>query len=147
MASTASSVREAGVGELPQLSATLADAFATEPVTQWLLPGRRRNARLRRLFAIELEHYVLPAGAGGHDRRFPWREPGAAARRVTVPLSGAFDYLRVFGMQLHRASRLQRFLERNHPRERRCTSGSDSFTSASCRSRTGPGSGRCDSRR
>src|SRR5262245_24539858 len=63
VASTASSVREAGVGELAKLSATLADAFATEPVTQWLIPGRRRrDSRLRQLFAVELAHYVFPAG-------------------------------------------------------------------------------------
>lgn len=31
-----SRVREAVVGDVAQLSALLADAFATEPITQWL---------------------------------------------------------------------------------------------------------------
>ena len=63
MASSATSVREAGVGELAQLSATLADAFATDPIIQWLIPSRRgRDTRLRRQFALELAHYVFPAG-------------------------------------------------------------------------------------
>jgi len=46
-----------------RLSAALADAFATEPVMQWLIPSdRRKDARLRRLFALELAQYVFPAG-------------------------------------------------------------------------------------
>jgi hypothetical protein len=34
-----------------------------------------------------------------------------------VPLSGAIGYVRVFGMRLPRASRLQVFFERNHLQE------------------------------
>jgi hypothetical protein len=72
--SSATSVREAGVGELAQLSAKLPDAFATDPILQWLIPIRRgRDTRLRRLFALELAHYVFPAGrcVGHRLRRSP----------------------------------------------------------------------------
>jgi hypothetical protein len=198
MASSASSVREARVGELAQLSATLADAFATEPITQWLIPSqRRRDTRLRRLFAIELAHYVFPSGRAltTDDFRGVNLELPPSRWTMTVPLSGAIGYVRVFGMRLPRASRLQVFFERNHLQEphyyirwvgvatsfqgqgawaRRCcvprliaatgracprtskpalsaarryTSGSGSSTSASCKSRTDPGSGRCDGHR
>ena len=69
MASTAPGVREAGVRERAQLSAALADALTDDPVFSWLLPSkRRRDARLRRLFALELEHWVFPP-AGGRSRR------------------------------------------------------------------------------
>ena len=45
------------------MSATLADAFVTDPIIQWLIPSLRgRDMRLRRLFALELAHYVFPAG-------------------------------------------------------------------------------------
>jgi GNAT superfamily N-acetyltransferase len=120
MASSASSVREARVGELAQLSATLADAFATEPITQWLIPSqRRRDTRLRRLFAIELAHYVFPSGRAltTDDFRGVNLELPPSRWTMTVPLSGAIGYVRVFGMRLPRASRLQVFFERNHLQE------------------------------
>jgi GNAT superfamily N-acetyltransferase len=120
MASTSTSVREARVDESAQLCATLADAFTTEPVLQFLFPGRRRrDARLRRYFAIELEHYVFPAGRAittddyrGADLELP---PGKWG--MTVSLSGALAYLRSFNVRLSRASRLQKFFERNHLQE------------------------------
>lgn len=63
MASIASSVRESGAAEVAQVSTTLADALANDPIFQWLFPSqRRRDSRLRRLFATELVHYVFPAG-------------------------------------------------------------------------------------
>ena len=116
----AESVRKAEAGELPQLCATLADAFTTEPVTQWLLgSGRRRDRRLRRLFEIELEHYVFPAGrvftTDGHRGASLELPPGRW--EMTVPLSGAIGFLRLFGTRLPRASRLQKFFERNHLQE------------------------------
>jgi RimJ/RimL family protein N-acetyltransferase len=120
MASTATLVREARVGELSQLSATLADAFTTEPILQWLFPGqRRRDTHLRRLFAIELEHYVFPAGRvlTTDDFRGANLELPPGSWTMTVPLSGAIGFVRAFGMRLPRASRLQMFFERNHLQE------------------------------
>jgi RimJ/RimL family protein N-acetyltransferase len=120
MESTATSVREAGVGELAQLSATLADAFATDPIFQWVLPSqRRRDARLQRLFAIELAHYVFPAGRvfTTDDFRGANLELPPGRWKMTVPLSGAIGFVRVFGMRLPRARRLQVFFERNHLQE------------------------------
>jgi len=120
MASTGSSVREAGIGEVPQLSATLADAFTTEPITQWMFPSdRRRDAHLRRLFGVELEHYVFPAGRvlTTADFRGASLELPPGRWTTTIPLSGAFAYLRASGIRVRRAGRLQVCFERNHLQE------------------------------
>jgi ribosomal protein S18 acetylase RimI-like enzyme len=113
-------VREAGVGELGQLSATLADAFATDPIMQWLIPSeRRRDTRLRRLFALELAHSVFPSGRVlttddfcGANLELP---PGKW--KLTMPLSAAIGLVPAFGMRLPRASRLQTFFARHHLEE------------------------------
>lgn len=81
--------------------------------------GPRLDRRLRRLFALELEHYVFPGGRvfatdnfRGASLELP---PGGWG--MVVPLSGAVGFLRAFGTRLPRASRLQGFFERNHLRE------------------------------
>jgi ribosomal protein S18 acetylase RimI-like enzyme len=120
MASTTSSVREAGAGELAQLSATLADAFATEPVLQWLFPSRRRrNSRLRRFFAFELAHHLFPAGRvlTTDDFRGANLELPPGRWKMTMPLSVAIGWVPVLGMRVPRASRLQVFMSRHHPEE------------------------------
>lgn len=120
MASSATSVREAGVGELAPLSATLADAFATDPILQWLIPTQRaREMRLRRLFALELAQYVFPAGRvlttddfRGANLELP---PGKSTMRM--PLSAALGWVRVFGIRLPQAGRTQGCFERHHLQE------------------------------
>lgn len=113
-------VREAAVGDLWQLSTTLADAFATDPVLRWLIPTkRRRDTRLRRLFALELAHYVFAAGRvlTTDDFRGANLELPPGRWKMTMPLSAAIGWVRVFGVRLPRASRLQGLLSRNHLQE------------------------------
>jgi RimJ/RimL family protein N-acetyltransferase len=120
MASSAATVREARVGEAAQLSATLADAFATDPIMQWLIPSRRRrDARMRRLFALELEHSVFPAGRvfTTDDFRGANLELPPGGWKLAMPPSAALGLLLVFGIRLPQASRLQVFFERNHLEE------------------------------
>jgi RimJ/RimL family protein N-acetyltransferase len=114
-------VREAQLGERAQLSVTLADALAADPIFSWLFPSqRRRDMRLRRLFALELQHWVFPAGGRalttdgfrGVNVELP---PGRST--MTMSLSGAIGFVRVFGTRLPRAGRLQSFFDQNHPRE------------------------------
>jgi ribosomal protein S18 acetylase RimI-like enzyme len=120
--SSATGVRQAGVGELARLSATLADAFVADPILQWLIPSRlRRDARLRRLFALELEHYVFPAGRvlttdehRGASLELP---PGGWKMPNSMPASAALGWIRVFGMRLAQAGRTQACFERNHLQE------------------------------
>ena len=113
------SVRESGVGDLTQLSATLADAFATDPILQWLAPSRRDDRRLRRLLEIELAYYVFPVGRvlTTDDFRGANLELPPGRWEMTVPLSAAVGVVRAFGVRLLRARRLQRLFEATHPRE------------------------------
>ena len=115
----ARSVREAGVGDLEQVSATLADAFATDPILQWLAPSQRSDKQLRRLIEIELAYYVFPAGRvlTTDDFRGANLELPPGRWEMTVPLSGAVGFARVFGLRLPRARRLQRLFESNHLQE------------------------------
>ena len=112
-------VREAGVGDLEQVSATLADAFATDPILQWLAPSQRSDKQLRRLIEIELAYYVFPAGRvlTTDDFRGANLELPPGRWEMTVPLSGAVGFVRVFGLRLPRARRLQRLFESNHLQE------------------------------
>jgi ribosomal protein S18 acetylase RimI-like enzyme len=120
MTPPATSVREAGVGELEQLSATLADAFATDPILSWLIPGqRRRDARLGKLLELELEHYVFPTGRvlTTDDLRGANLELPPGKWTMTMPLPAAIRFVRLFGMHLPRAARTQRLFERCHLQE------------------------------
>jgi ribosomal protein S18 acetylase RimI-like enzyme len=112
-------VREAGVGDLEQVSATLADAFTTDPILQWLAPSERSDKQLRRLIEIELAYYVFPAGRvlTTDDFRGANLELPPGSWEMTVPLSGAVGFVRVFGLRLPRARRLQRLFESNHLQE------------------------------
>jgi GNAT superfamily N-acetyltransferase len=112
-------VREGGIGDLPQLSATLADAFAIDPVLQWLAPSRRSDRRLRRLIEIELADYVFPVGRvlTTSDFRGASLELPPGRWEMTVPLAAAIGFARTFGMRLARARRLQRLFEANHLQE------------------------------
>ena len=116
---TRASVREAGVGDLEQVSATLADAFATDPILQWLAPSQRSDKQLRRLIEIELAYYVFPAGRvlTTDDFRGANLELPPGRWEMAVPLSGAVGFVRVFGLRLPRARRLQRLFENNHLQE------------------------------
>lgn len=98
----------------------LAEVFATDPIFRWMLPSQRRlNTRLRRLFAIEIAHYVFPAGRvlTTDDFRGAVLELPPGRWDMTVPPSAAIGFVRVFGVHLGRASRTQQLFERNHPRE------------------------------
>ena len=103
----ARSVREAGVGDLAQVSATLADAFTTDPILQWLAPSQRSDRRLRRLIGIELAYYVFPAGRVLTTADFSGANPSCRRQvEMSVPLSAAIGSC-ALGLRLPRARRLQ----------------------------------------
>jgi ribosomal protein S18 acetylase RimI-like enzyme len=114
------SVREATVDESPQVCAALAAAFVADPVLLFLFPRRRRRgARMRRLFAVELAYQVLPKGRAltTDDFRGASLELPPGSSGLVVPLSGAFAFLRAFGLGLPRAARLQKFFDAHHIEE------------------------------
>lgn len=112
-------MREAGVSDLAQVSATLADAFATDPILQWLAPSRRSDRRLRRLIEIELACYVFPAGRvlTTGDFRGANLELPPGGWEMGVPLSAAIGFVRALGLRLPRARRLQSIFESSHLQE------------------------------
>jgi len=75
-------VRTAAADEVPTVAAVLADAFINDPVFTFLRPGRlQQRARLRTMFVVEMEQYVLAN----------WRKPiRLGYRRTSKPAaSGA----------------------------------------------------------
>jgi hypothetical protein len=76
-------VRTAAADEVPKVAAVLADAFINDPVFTFLRPGRlRQRARLRTMFVVEIEQYVLANGGtvwttSGYDGAVAELPPGA----------------------------------------------------------------------
>jgi ribosomal protein S18 acetylase RimI-like enzyme len=110
-------LRQATIEDVGRLEEVLAEAFHEDPVLSWLIPdARRRRARLRRFFAVELRHVSLPRGqvwmtaeqTGVAMTLLPgsWRVPP----RATL-LEG-----RCFGARLGRAARLGFAMEWHHAR-------------------------------
>jgi ribosomal protein S18 acetylase RimI-like enzyme len=111
-------LRRARAADVHRLKIALAEAFHDDPIFGWLMPHEpSRPARLRRFFAIELEHVVLARGqawtscdlAGVATSTPPgaWRVPPRA-----MLLQGV-----IFGVNLPRVARLLPRLEWRHLRE------------------------------
>ncbi len=111
-------VRQATTMDADRLRVVMARAFHDDPILGWLMPNaRKRQARLRRFFGIELRHMALPHGhvwttsdLTGAALVMPpgkWRAP----LRATLLEGGAF------GVRLGRAARLGATMEWRHARE------------------------------
>jgi hypothetical protein len=105
------------------VAAAFADAFAKDPVFTFLRPGRLRpQARLRRMFAVELELYVLRNGGtvwttSEYDGAVAVLAPGASEMPKSMTGREALQWVRAFRTRLPRATRAQRAMEKRHPRE------------------------------
>jgi GNAT superfamily N-acetyltransferase len=108
-------LRHATVQDISRLKTVMAEAFFDDPVLSWLMPDdRKRLARLRRYFGIELRHLALARGRvwttrdlAGASLSLPpgkWRSP----LRVTL-LEGS-----AFGIHVSRAARLGAAIEWRH---------------------------------
>ena len=112
-------VRTAAADAAPKVAAVLADAFIDDPVFTWLLRSRLRHlARLRAMFAAEMELYVLPNGTvwttPGYDGAVTELPPGAWEMPSSATLKEALKWLRAFGMRLPLAARVQHAMEERH---------------------------------
>ncbi len=105
------------------MAAAFADAFVDDPVVSFLRPGGLRpEARLRRMFVVELELYVLRNGGtvwttSGHDGAVAVLPPDGWELPKSLTGREALQWLRAFRTRLPRASRVQRAMEERHPRE------------------------------
>jgi GNAT superfamily N-acetyltransferase len=100
------------------LKDVLAEAFFDDPVLGWLIPNdRKRLARLRRFFAIELRHVAFARGC-------VWTTPELTGAALSLP-PGAWrvppraNLLEgtAFGVRVARAARFGAAMERHHVRE------------------------------
>jgi hypothetical protein len=115
-------VRTAAADAMPRVAAVLADAFVNDPVFTWLLPGSLRlQARLRTMFAAEMEQYVVPNGTvwttSGYDGAVTELPPGAWEMPKSATGKEALKWMRAFGRRLALAGRVQRAMEERHLRE------------------------------
>ena len=115
-------VRAAAADAVPKVAAVLADAFINDPVFTWLLPGSlRRQARLRAMFAAEMEQYVVPNGTvwttSGYDGALTELPPGAWEMPKSATGKEALKWVRALGTRLALAGRVQQAMEERHLRE------------------------------
>lgn len=112
-----STPREATPDEAGRLSQTLAEAFLEDPIFSWLMPDeRRREARLRRFFAVEIRRLVLPRGAAWTSGDLMGAALALPPRAWSTPPHVALLQSRCFGMRLHRPAGLLALIERRHLR-------------------------------
>lgn len=115
-------VRTAAADAVPRMAAVLADAFIDDPMFTWMLPGGwRRQARLRTMFAAELEQYVLPHGrvwtTPEYDGALSALPPDAWEMPLSFTGRQALPWIRAFGTRLARAAKVHRAMEERHLRE------------------------------
>jgi GNAT superfamily N-acetyltransferase len=112
---TDSSLRRATTEDVPRLKAVLAEAFFEDPILSWLMPNdRKRLARLRRYFGIELRHLALARGR-------VWTTSDRAGAALSLPPGSWRSPLRVtllegsaFGVHVGRAARMGAAIEWRH---------------------------------
>jgi GNAT superfamily N-acetyltransferase len=115
-------VRTAPADAVPKVAAVLADAFIYDPVYTWLLPGSLRlRARLRTMFAAEMEQYVVPKGTVwttcGYDGAVTELPPGAWEMPKSLTGTEALRWMRAVGTRFPLAIRVQHAMEERHLRE------------------------------
>jgi L-amino acid N-acyltransferase YncA len=115
-------IRTAAAGAVPLVAAALADAFVDDPLFSWLLPGSLRpQARLRAMFAADIEQYVMPNGTvwttSGYDAAVTELPPGSGEMSMSFTGREALKWVRAFGRRSALAGRVQRAMEERHPRE------------------------------
>jgi GNAT superfamily N-acetyltransferase len=112
-------VRTAAADAVPEVAAVLADAFINDPVYTGLLPGSLPlQARLRTMFAAEMEQYVVPNGTvwttSGYDGAVTELPPGAWEMPKSFTGKQALKWMRAFGTRLALATRVHHAMQERH---------------------------------
>jgi len=100
------------------MAASLARAFADDPVSNWMLPRARRHTRMIAMFSLMLrsqvsfaETYSTPDGVGAAV----WAPPGRWRLDLEAIAASVQGYASIFGPNLARAIEVHTTLEDNHP--------------------------------
>jgi ribosomal protein S18 acetylase RimI-like enzyme len=117
---TPTQARRAVPNDIPRMAASLARAFADDPVSNWMLPQARRHTRLIAMFTLVLrsqvplaETYSTPDGVGAAV----WAPPGRWRLDVDAMASSAERFISIFGPNLARATETLATIEDRHPTE------------------------------
>ncbi len=119
---THSDVRRASRKDAPILGDALADAFADDPVFEWLIPGgvRDRHARLRTFFTSMSRAYLREDKpcyvAGDGSAAALWAAPGKWALPIREMAIESLPQALAFRGRLPRALRTQLQVEGLHPK-------------------------------
>jgi GNAT superfamily N-acetyltransferase len=109
--------------DVPGVAGALAEAFTSDPVYKWIVRGGPRlKQRLRAVFTVEMEQYVLPHGGTvwttpGYDGAVFELPPGAWQLPKSMTGTEALRWLRAFRTRLPRAIGVQKAMEEQHLRE------------------------------
>ena len=110
-------LRRATAEDSSRLKGVLAEAFRDDPIFGWLMPdGRRRGARLRHFFSIELRHLGPPRGEVLTTSELTGAVIVMPPRRWRSPLHVTLMEGAAFGFHLGRAARLGAAMEWHHTR-------------------------------
>jgi ribosomal protein S18 acetylase RimI-like enzyme len=115
-------VRLIGRNEATLLGEILADAFAEDPVFQWLIDPnvRNRDQRMRMFFTSMSRSYLRQAKpcyiAGDGSAAAMWAAPGKWALPMSEMALEAAPQTAAFGRRLQRALRTQLQIEGLHPK-------------------------------
>ncbi|HVS68238.1 MAG TPA: GNAT family N-acetyltransferase [Mycobacteriales bacterium] len=118
-------VRRAAKDEAALLGEILADAFAEDPVFQWLIdPGLRHRDQRMRTFFTSMSRTYLRQGkpcyfAGDGSAAAMWAAPGKWALPISEMAIEAAPQTAAFGRRLQRALRTQLQVESLHPKHPR----------------------------
>jgi ribosomal protein S18 acetylase RimI-like enzyme len=115
-------VRRALPEDVPGLAASLARAFADDPVASYIFPdGSLRETGLRRFFTLQLRHNYLPRGevytTSERDGAALWLPPSPEPARFSDVLAHA-PLVSLLAGRFLATRRLARMLVAHHPQNR-----------------------------
>jgi len=110
--------RQAEHDDIPRMAMSLARAFVDDPVSMWMLPRARRQARLRAMWALMLrsqvplaETYTTPDAVGAAV----WAPPGRWRLELDAMAAFAGQFASIFGPNLAKAVEVLSSVEESHP--------------------------------
>ncbi len=109
-------------GDVPALAQMLARSFADDPVLTYVLPAKDRQARMRRLFELDLRYLIMPLGESYTTEGEPrgaalWAPPGRWKPSTWALLRSAPAFMRIMGNRLRAAIAFNALVEKHHPKE------------------------------